>query len=220
MSGFYFGDNALHDMVIDNNNVWTAIGEGIIGRSSDSGNTWIQLFTYWNWPTQWALYLWDIEVSPSDNNKLYVTGDNSAVTRVPLLYSQNNGLTWDTLSTMAAVSPPKMKCLTVKNTTSGDKVFLGGRGVYSYQNIPTSMNTGEQKETFFIFPNPLSDKLFVDNLFGRGEITIYSTEGEKVLQSIITNLKYETDVRNLPPGIYIVKIQAGEKVVVKKMVKM
>ena len=71
-----------------------------------------------------------------------------------------------------------------------------------------------------ISPNPSTDKLSITGFSGKGEINIYNTVGEKVFKSEIQNPKSEIDIRNLPAGIYFVKVLAEEKMVVKKVVKM
>ena len=71
-----------------------------------------------------------------------------------------------------------------------------------------------------MFPNPCSNKLSVNIFSGKGEINIYNTLGEKVLETEITNTKSGIDIRSLPAGIYFVKVFAGEKMAVMKVVKM
>lgn len=81
MNGYFSGDNSVHDMVIDGNE-WYAAGEGVICKSTDEGNTWIQLLNYFSGPQDFSLYNYDIEFSPTNKNRMYVTGSNFNATRV------------------------------------------------------------------------------------------------------------------------------------------
>jgi hypothetical protein len=219
MIGYFSGDNCVHDMVIDNNNLWTTAGEGVICRTIDGGNNWTQLLNVWNWPQQWGIYMWDIEVSPADNNKMYVTGSISGGgSRVPLFYSQNNGATWDTLSTAANFSQSFIRCLAVKNIPSGDKVFLGGTGVYVYQNnfSSTGINGLNKITSIAVFPNPFSitTTLQLSQVLNRGTLTIYNMHGQAVKR--IDNLIGQTVIfnrGNLASGLYFVQLSQDNKII-------
>lgn len=224
MTGFFAGDNCVLDMVIDNNNTWTAVGEGVICRSNDGGHNWSQLLNVWSWPVQWAFYMWDIEVSPADNNKIYVTGSNLGVAKVPLLYSQNNGATWDTLSFATTISSPAIKCLAVKNIPSGDKVFLGGNGVYVYANNFTGTNELDPKTVVTIFPNPFSysTTLQTDNIFRDASLTVYNPLGQQVKQIKNISARTVTLYRdNLSSGLYFIRlIQENNVIYTNKLIIM
>jgi len=54
---------------------WFAVGEGVIGKTTDGGNSWNQLLNTWSYPTQWNLYIFDIEFSPADKKQTLCYGD-------------------------------------------------------------------------------------------------------------------------------------------------
>jgi Secretion system C-terminal sorting domain len=218
MMGYFNGDNSVHDLVMDSNNTWTAVGEGVICRTIDGGSNWTQLLNVWSWIQEWALYIFDIEVSPVDNNKIYATGTiHSGGSRVPLLYSQNNGATWDTLSTASLVSPQFINCLAVKNTLSGDKVFIGGTGVYVYQNnFSTAINELNKITAISVFPNPFSSSttLQLSQVLNSGTLTIYNLYGQPVQR--IDNLNGKTIMfnrTNMAPGLYFVQVSQDNKII-------
>jgi hypothetical protein len=218
MTNYFGGDNCVHDMVIDNSGNWTSAGEGVICRTNDGGNNWTQLLNVWGWPLEWQLYMWDIEMSPGDNTRLYVTGDNTLVTQVPLFYSLDGGGNWDTLSTAAVVSPPAIKCLAVNSIIVADKVFLGGNGVYTYDIIFEGIEKDE-KETMSIFPNPAATELRIKNAELRIEkVEIYNAFGEKVFSKSATGTKQVTiDVSGFSRGVYFVHLLNGKEQIVKKV---
>jgi hypothetical protein len=161
--------------------------------------------------------MWDIEVSPADNNKIYVTGSvSSGLSQIPLFYSQNNGATWDTLSTTATISHPFINCLAVKNIPSGDKVFLGGNGVYVYENNFTGINELVLKTSTIVFPNPFSSStiLHADNIFKNLTLTIHNSIGQQVKQ--LNNVSGQTVTlyrENLPSGLYILRLTQDNKLI-------
>jgi hypothetical protein len=224
MTNYFAGDNCVHDMVMDNNNTWTAAGEGVICRTTDGGNNWTQLLNVWSWPIEWALYMWDIETSLYFNNLIYVTGDNSQVTQVPLFYSTDNGTTWDTLSCAAAVPGPQIKCLAVKSTVNEDYVFLGGNGVYIFYNPLVGMPEKESvlNSSFTLSPNPATTTIFIErntastpatlqllDCFGRKVEEIKIAAGEK---------RAALNVKSFAAGIYFVCLADEKEQVVRKVV--
>ena len=93
-----------------------------------------------------------------------------------------------------------------------------------------TINTGINEYNIIfinIFPNPSTDKLSVTGFSGKGEINIYNVVGEEVLTRALTpnpspsgEGSASIEVSELPAGIYFVKVFAGEKMVVRKVVKM
>jgi len=229
MYSFFAGDNALHDMAF-NGTDWFAVGEGVIGKTTDGGNSWNQLLNTWSYPAQWILYIFDIEFSPADKNKLYATGDCNEVYKVPLLYSADYGMTWDTLS-YNSIMKPNIRCLAIKSTVGSDKVFLGGRGVYKYENIFTGVQDKKSIKPNYYFlsqnyPNPFNPSttfsfylpkrshaaLKIFDLLGREVATIVSEE------LTAGNYSRKWNAGNTPSGIYFYRLQAGAFTETKKLI--
>ena len=95
---------------------------------------------------------------------------------------------------------------------------------HSFQVVGISSSESIQKD-LTIFPNPVNDRLTVhfDGKMTRFEI-INSTGTVVNSQRIDTQNNemrpFNIDVSNLPPGIYFLRLQAGNKVVTKKVVKL
>ena len=72
---------------------------------------------------------------------------------------------------------------------------------------------------FRVFPNPFQDKLTVvyPEIDKINEINIYTTEG-KLVKTLILN-ESSLDLSQMPPGIYILKIETNENSYEKKVIK-
>jgi hypothetical protein len=72
-----------------------------------------------------------------------------------------------------------------------------------------------------LFPNPATTEIRIENSnFRINFVEIYDAVGEKVHQSSITNNQSSINISTLAKGIYFLKVKAGDKVAVKKVVKM
>ncbi|MCG8700331.1 MAG: M6 family metalloprotease domain-containing protein [Bacteroidales bacterium] len=74
---------------------------------------------------------------------------------------------------------------------------------------------------FSVNPNPVSGNVmtikFAD--IRNTEYAIYNTLGAKVLDGYMNSQQHEIDVRNLAEGIYIIKVNDGQKELVKRFIK-
>jgi hypothetical protein len=228
MRSFFAGDNAVHDMVFDGND-WFAVGEGVICKTSDGGASWNQLLNTWSYPGQWVLYILDIEFSPADRNKLYATGDGEEAYKVPLLYSSDHGITWDTLS-YSSERTPYILCLAVKNTPGGDMVFLGGPGVYRYENNHTGINDDHSVKLNYSLsqnhPNPFNPTTVIRYELPKQvmvSLKVYNLLGQEVA-SLVNEVqsagKHQVEFHgeNLSSGVYFYRLQAGGFVEAKKLI--
>lgn len=74
---------------------------------------------------------------------------------------------------------------------------------------------------FVIYPNPVQDKMevLINNLFVNPKIEIYSSIGQLLNTYIGVPGANSINLSSFPNGFYIVKLVAGEKVYVKKVIK-
>ena len=78
----------------------------------------------------------------------------------------------------------------------------------------------EHDVLFSIQPNPCQDELTVHSGF-TGEIMVYSSLGELVLQTLKTSLSEQMmSTKNLKPGVYFVGFKNGSKQSVIKLIKL
>ena len=85
-------------------------------------------------------------------------------------------------------------------------------------SIPDRIN---QPKSVHLFPNPSNDEVTVEfaALPEKATVSILNTSGIEVLKQAITDLKTRIDIRNLPHGVYFIRIKSGEILEIKKLVK-
>ncbi len=162
MQSYFAGDNCVHDLAIDGEK-WYAAGEGVINLSTSEGENWVPLLDLFDNGSAYSLYFTSIEFSPVSTDILYVSGlkGGNADHLVPLLYTDNQGATWDTLSHIGPSANQQIRCLTVENIENNDHVFLGGKGVFLYKRLVTQVADHTHELNLTIYPNPTADKLFI-----------------------------------------------------------
>ena len=78
---------------------------------------------------------------------------------------------------------------------------------------------GERVDEFIIYPNPMSEELFIKNLSGEpAKGNLYDVTGKFILNFAIDNKENSINVENLAAGIYFLKISDDENSIVKKIV--
>jgi hypothetical protein len=74
-----------------------------------------------------------------------------------------------------------------------------------------------------LFPNPVSDNLSIEiasqSVISYSILTIYSVQGQLLLQKEMTSDKEEINVQDLDKGVYFLKITTSEGSVVHKFIK-
>ena len=220
MSSFFAGDNAIHDMIMDGNE-WFAAGEGVIGKTSDGGTSWEQLVNYWDRQDHWSLYFTDIEQSPADKHQLYATGLGYFTDRVPLLHSSNHGIDWDTLSykplNLPAGTTTDITCMSIKNISGGDQVYLGGKGVYLYTNNLEGIPDIPDEQTVTIYPNPTDKKVTITLPSTAKRLQIINIQG-KVVESRPVHGQMQLNMEFGDPGIYIIQITTDKGKLSRKVI--
>jgi hypothetical protein len=217
MNSFFAGDNAIHDIAIDES-IWYAAGEGVICQTTDGGDNWTQLVNLFDDNSAFSLYYTNIEFSPVSKDILYVSGINSNDSyKVPLLYSDNQGATWDTTSYHSSHFDQKMRCLTVENIDNSDCIFIGGKGVYVYKRMVSNLSKIDNQLDFGLYPNPASDKLninYASTANGPLTASVFDLQGRLISQQKQMAMGKETftiDTSTLSQGSYVLQLIDGEK---------
>jgi DNA-directed RNA polymerase alpha subunit len=104
--------------------------------------------------------------------------------------------------------------------------LVGGLAVYNEDGIPFSVKENiKAVENVNIYPNPAYDYLNIE-LLSNGNISfieIINIQGKPVKsqsRKCRTNNKNTIDVRNLPDGLYIIRMHTDNGVVMKKLIKL
>lgn len=70
-----------------------------------------------------------------------------------------------------------------------------------------------------IMPNPVTDYMTISGLSPVALISLFNLVGRKILDQLPANSTIQVSVESLPPGMYVVKIQEGDEVAFRKIVK-
>lgn len=74
-----------------------------------------------------------------------------------------------------------------------------------------------QKENLNIFPNPATDKFYI-NVNNKTQVEVFSIIGEQVIRTQITDNKTPISLLNLKPGVYMVQIRQNGNSITKKLI--
>ncbi|CAH8281452.1 putative secreted protein (Por secretion system target) [Mariniflexile fucanivorans] len=96
--------------------------------------------------------------------------------------------------------------------------------VIEYSSVPLSV-TSEEAVKIKMYPNPVQNDLYMSleaaNLSLKDtKITIYTLNGQKVMQTNPIETKVKMDVSKLSSGVYILKINDSSKSITRKIVKL
>jgi hypothetical protein len=126
-----------------------------------------------------------------------------------LNYTESNG---EITITIPTSSPNPYNSVIVMDT-------LGG------SNPPASISkntlAGKNDITISLFPNPVEDGILHIKQTGIStlDVTIYNINGQQVLNQKMSGKILVQDVSALWPGVYLVKVSDGEKVVTQKFIR-
>ncbi len=96
-----------------------------------------------------------------------------------------------------------------------------GGGVYeTIFGVGTSLGVEDTAAPVFdIYPNPVSEKLYISSTQILDAITLYDVKGRKVVQTTVNQTSTTLDMSSLKTGMYFVKIQSGNTVYTHKIIK-
>jgi len=131
----------------------------------------------------------------------------------------NNGTTFKLIGTVASSG----NTTTTKNYSLTDNVPLSGVNYYRLKQIDIDGSfkyskveavNFERPKQVVIFPNPVSDRLFISmpDRSNFNSVRIMDASGKLVLQKDITSSAVELDVRALPKGWYVIQLTGDDKV--------
>jgi Secretion system C-terminal sorting domain len=111
------------------------------------------------------------------------------------------------------------------STASVDGDITGYKGgSYDYWVVKLKDFTTEVKEVkneFSLFPNPATEKLFIE-LVGDSfntRITLFDAFGQKIMSRFADQKLNTISLQNLPEGMYFVEVSTNNKISTTKIVK-
>ncbi len=101
-------------------------------------------------------------------------------------------------------------------------IYTDGNGCISSSSAPTISTLGLEDITisFSIYPNPASEKLTIDaGAVVKATIKIMDLSGRVVINTKMNQSLHQIDVSTLADGVYMIKVEYGNKSVTKKIIK-
>jgi len=90
----------------------------------------------------------------------------------------------------------------------------------NFQITSTTLGIGDNTiEGFTMYPNPTKGLLNLNALETINAVSIYSLLGQEVMRVQPNTLKSQVDISNLSTGMYVVKVQVGDKVGSYRIIK-
>jgi photosystem II stability/assembly factor-like uncharacterized protein len=182
-------------------------GAGVL-RSDDHGISWIETPTpnYYVWKTLTSDYT------------LLTCHDGTGVQK-----TEDLGATWTDMSEGLTIFSPdaSVRSITIHNEytyigTWSNKLFKRPiEELYTHAGTPDSGND------FSVYPNPAKDKITISGSFDTNSqilVYIYEMQGKQLIHDKFSNQnKFELDVSNLKPGIYLIKVISKDKIISGKL---
>lgn len=206
-------------MFIDNNNGWTVGGEispisGIILHTSDAGVTWETQLSSTNFML--------IDLSFTDTVNGWAVGWKNQVGGI-VLHTNDGGLTWQEQQTGTN------RGFTSVFFTNPEKGWIAGEygsilhtengGMVGVKEVPGPAQSSKLR--FQFFPNPAYDIITISLpvITSNNRLSIFTINGKKVLEMLLTRTKTQIDISALHRGVYFVWVQDEKGVQVVKFVK-
>jgi len=90
------------------------------------------------------------------------------------------------------------------------------KSTISGTNLVSSAILDNDRNNINVYPNPASDKLFINGLTDI-DITFFDINGKEIFN--ISKANGSIDISALPQGVYIVKFRSADKIIVKRVIK-
>jgi len=193
-----------------------------------SGNDWIidwkVIYTYdaKNNIISLLMQKWDGSSWVNSELRLSAFNENNFFTSQTSQYWLNSSWinSWQTFLTYYPDN--SFKTYSQKQWDNIGTTIISGDSVYSYSHLVETGISDLMKGSISLFPNPATNRITISKnsiLSGVNTITIFSMNGQKMLQARFQNQKqFEMGVSTLSRGIYLVKIQSKTGIESKKLV--
>lgn len=154
---------------------------------------------------------------------LSISGSNTLClgSSVSLTVSGASTYSWSHGATVAivALNPTITTSYTVTGTSSVTGCSNSAVTTLSIVTCTGILNILNDQNTIQIYPNPTNGELSLALPFSNGEIDIYDMNGRSVRSEKITTEKVELKLKDLPSGIYLIKIKSNSQVHTTKLIR-
>jgi N-acetylneuraminic acid mutarotase len=120
--------------------------------------------------------------------------------------------------------------------SAGDKGYMGLRNASEFDNsqayndfwefdpssdVTIAINSISNHSSVEVYPNPVKDKFIIEStdLTEKANLSIFNSNGSKVMERQIPEINTEIDVSMLPMGLYFLRLENGKLIEKGKIVK-
>lgn len=164
------------------------------------------------------------------DNEVFISGSLLGITLYDIYLSMtgDNGITWTDIRDNLPLSPDLPTMILLKINQGRLFTAPSNNGLWYRDDLTTGF-PGQQKHEFSsltLFPNPATYDLTLitnEESFQTGScITVYDIYGREVFKEIVREQMntWHIHVFSWPSGIYFFKLQAGNQIVVERLVKL
>jgi len=148
-----------------------------------------------------------------------MTAENDGITEGELLRFRSFNINENTEKELTATFNPSFP------NNDGLFVINGLSGITGFKESATGVGENELAASVLVYPNPATDVVNISlkgfrpagaGLQGFG--TLLTAEGKVVQTFTINSLNIQLNVEDLQPGIYMLKIENAENVIIKRLV--
>ncbi|MEI9956809.1 MAG: T9SS type A sorting domain-containing protein [Ferruginibacter sp.] len=171
-----------------------------------------------------TLLTFDGAASGNYNNLKWTTAQSYDVNKFSIERSAN-GINFNTIGDIAAINTSLQQEYNFKDNSTGnsDKWFyrlkiIDNNGSYKYSAIIVLKN-GKVTSGFGVYPNPATDKIFINASKKINRLEIINSTGTIVNSKTNINLTDPVLISTLSPGIYFAKAYTADEVLVSKFIK-
>jgi photosystem II stability/assembly factor-like uncharacterized protein len=183
--------------------------KGIILKTTNSGTNWSSQLSPVTVPLRSVYFL--------DSQTGYIVADSGII-----LKTGNGGTTWviqnsNTINNLQAVYFPAHDTgYAVGENGTILKTNNGGGFPLSIQN------QSETPRLLKIYPNPASDKINIEfsDIQSYVTLSVYKPDGTECMNLPLMGLSTQIEIKNLPSGVYFIKLMGEHNVLIGKFIKM
>ena len=215
-------------LTTDNGTNWTADGTGLNNKAvkqltindtslyalTNLSGLYYSKFNGTNW-TGWVKISTLLSATPMS---LAVSGTTiyTGALSDGIYLSDNNGVSWTAFNDGWPQSTTATNLFLLEN----DLYAATATGLWK-RTLTTGTEEISENFKMTVYPNPAHDKITLEtNLMGKESIlSIYNLSGQTAVNQLIKDKKMELEIRNLPAGVYFIKLVNEKTVQVCKFIK-
>jgi len=200
-------NNYIFEIEVHNNDIWFGTQIGLIKYD---GSNWINYYQTVNSNIpEGNIYAIEFD----NNNNMWVGSASGG-------FSKFDGNVWTNFNYSNSPLPSdNVRSIMIDSDNTKWIGTFWGLVAYNENQLSTSENIN--KESLIVYPNPSSDYIFlkIPNNMNIKSVEIFDSSGNNISSSLIKGKNNKVDIKHLPTGIYILKIDVNGEYVTRKFIK-